>query len=689
MTSRNPTILIADDARVNRTFMKLCLRGHGYQFLEAENGQEVLAILQTQPVDLIILDLMMPVMDGFTCLQRLKAEPRYAALPVIVNSSLEDMPTIEQALEVGSYDYFIKSLPREVSQILLPLKARNAIQAKRLLDTVSEQKAVLEHEIQTAGKYQRFLLPQHVCTPGMTVTQHFHPCLGLGGDFFDVVPLSNGKTAFLMADVSGHGVLSAMIAAILKPLFGRYIRDTESPRSTLQRLNDDLLTLTDDASYITAFVAVYDPARQTLCYANAGHPPALHWSAATDRIAALAATGTFLGMFSTEECELEECLYSVAPGERLLLLTDGVICAGAPQGGFFGLSTLKELLRDLAKTPLKTLRQRIWQELQEFTGGEFADDVTFLAVAFHEEHTPRVIRVPSDPTVVLETVEMLLKELADCLTPALAQAIKMSLVEVLMNAIEHGNLEIDYHDKEHALRTHTLEDLVQERRHQAPYAARQVTVTYALFPNYVTFTIRDDGPGFDWRAYMQPLLDLEDDCLRLHGRGLLITRTCMDRCLFNPQGNEVTLVKYLVPPGEPVSHLTGTGSDEEVPMEMYKEPHMHIDSTQMGHTTVLALSGSIGFAARQPLRQRLEEALQAGCLDVVLDLHQVSFIDSSGLGALVACFSSLRKQGGSMKLARLPQHVEELLEITRLNNFFERCESLTQAGVEANAGCPR
>jgi serine phosphatase RsbU (regulator of sigma subunit) len=396
MAGESPIILITDDTKVNRTWVKRCLRNRGYQFLEAVNGQEALETVRTHQVDLVILDLVMPVLDGFAFLEKLHADPLHASIPVIVNSSLADLASIQRALTLGSYDYFVKTLPQEYLQFILPLKVRNALHAKRLFDNLCAKQAVLEREIQAAGRYQRFLLPKDLQTTGMEVEAFFHPYMGVGGDFFDFIPLTEDKTACLIADVSGHGVLSAMVAAILKPLFQQYIRDTESPLHTLRRLNQNFLTLTDDAHYITAFAGVYDPHRYTLCYANAGHPPPLYLHQATGAIEALKATGVFLGLFEDAEWQAEEAVLSVVPEDRLLLVTDGVLEAQSATGTCFGTDGLHQMWREMADVGVEETSQQLWQHLRLFTGDRFTDDVTCVVIRFQALNGQRKLQLPND-----------------------------------------------------------------------------------------------------------------------------------------------------------------------------------------------------------------------------------------------------------------------------------------------------
>jgi len=102
---------------------------------------------------------------------------------------------------------------------------------------------------------------------------------------------------------------------------------------------------------------------------------------------------------------------------------------------------------------------------------------------------------------------------------------------------------------------------------------------------------------------------------------------------------------------------------------------MKVTTNVLDTTATLQVSGPIDFSARKTLGACIETQVAQGRRDFILDLHQVTFMDSSGLGALVACFSSIRKQGGAMKLARVSGQVRELIDLTKLTHFFDLCDS--------------
>jgi|GEM_PF-284686 len=686
MDSERPTILIADDVKFNRSLIKMCLREQGYNFLEAKNGYEVLEHIRSQPVDLVILDLMMPILDGFGCLIELKAVDQYASIPIIINSSLEDLGSVKKALAMGCYDYFPKSLPQGELQIILPLKVKNAIAAKVLLDQVSAQNRLLANEIQAAGRYQRFLLPRHVFAKGLSVRQSYHPQLEAGGDFFDFVPLSGDRTAFFIADVSGHGVLAAMVTALLKPLFERYIIETDSPAQTLTRLNEDFLRLTDDTKFVTAFVAIYDPAKQTLWYANAGHPPPLYLRRMNQSLDILKATGTLLGLFGADEWVIAEASLPIMPYDRLLLVTDGVIEATSPSGTMFGFEGLCQVVQDTADLNLDTMTRQLWHRLEEFTETHFSDDVTFIALDFHDLQPARVIHLPSDPALVLPTVDEILSRLGpDCATSDV-HAIRLSLVEVLMNAIEHGNLGIGADQKQAALARDEFEDLVDERQRQEPYTSRLVTISYTLTAAYMSITIRDEGLGFDWQAISTMLL-ADEEIPPSHGQGLLIVHSYMDYCVFHHPGNIVTLVKYFS--AARTSTMLSEPEKASFPLELTtqvrKAALMESTHTAADDVSFVALSGSINFTSRKTLGNLVSTDLAQGRRHFIFDLNEVTFIDSSGLGVLVTCFTTIRKHGGHLTLIQVPDQVRSLLEITKLTDFFDLHPSAEEALQSAHS----
>jgi CheY-like chemotaxis protein len=130
-------ILLVDDEKMNLTILEAVLRRGGYQFFEADSGEKALDILQRENIDLILLDLMMPGMDGYQALERIKQNPAISFIPVIIASALKESVDVEKGLELGANDYFTKPLSDDDRRFQLPLKVRNLIKIKKMQDELS------------------------------------------------------------------------------------------------------------------------------------------------------------------------------------------------------------------------------------------------------------------------------------------------------------------------------------------------------------------------------------------------------------------------------------------------------------------------------------------------------------------------------------------------------------------------
>lgn len=378
------TILIVDDARLNRVLLETRLAGEGYRFVQAANGEEAVARLAENPeIDLILLDLVMPGMDGYAFLQWRASNPRAQKVPVIVNSSLDDFDSIVNALQMDSYDYFTKPLSDDDLRYILPLKIRNAVNSKRLMEETTRQNEMMQQELDLAARYQGFLLPDDSDLPGVRITFHFQPCGKVGGDYFDFLEIGQDKVGFVVADVSGHGVAAAMTASIVKALLPGYLAGQGSPGRALEALNDDLVRLTQEDSFVTCFAAIYDRPRQVLTWSTAGHPPAIFLRPGRQP-ERLVYSSMFLGVFAGDQMEVAyaDQALPVAAGDRLVLYTDGLTENPNPAGEQFGLQRLEKIVAQGGNKTIEELKRYLQASLVEFSRGVFPDDVAIILAEF-------------------------------------------------------------------------------------------------------------------------------------------------------------------------------------------------------------------------------------------------------------------------------------------------------------------
>jgi serine phosphatase RsbU (regulator of sigma subunit) len=244
-----------------------------------------------------------------------------------------------------------------------------------------KHRARLETEVKIAQDIQQSLLPRTaVNTSWCSVAGIAVPATEVGGDFFDIIKLSEDKVAIAIADVTGHGVGSGILSAMTKSALRSQIQHDDAPLNVLNNLNETIAQLSDEKTFVTFAYIVLDKSLQTIMYATAGHPPVFHYSRGSGLVTPLRTVNLALGlkknvMFTTGQLPFVR-------GERLLLYTDGALETANPKGEQFGNERLQQFAGSHAEHPEKVCSLLI-EELQKFSASSsFTDDVSVVSVQF-------------------------------------------------------------------------------------------------------------------------------------------------------------------------------------------------------------------------------------------------------------------------------------------------------------------
>jgi len=239
----------------------------------------------------------------------------------------------------------------------------------------------LETEVNIAQDIQRSLVPdggarESWCDiAGATI-----PATEVGGDYYDIIPLPDGRMAVAIADVTGHGVGAGILSAMTKSALRSQLQHDSSPVNVLANLNATLYEVSDEKMFVTFAYAVADPARRSIAVATAGHPPALLKRAATGDVEQLRTVSMGLGIQSGSAYSSLDNAFD--RGDILLLYTDGLTEAMNKQQEQFGIERLQEFLRSSRSSPRETCSQLI-SELEKFAGAKtFQDDVSLVCIQF-------------------------------------------------------------------------------------------------------------------------------------------------------------------------------------------------------------------------------------------------------------------------------------------------------------------
>lgn len=243
-----------------------------------------------------------------------------------------------------------------------------------------EERRRLESELELSQVVQRALLPQRIPNiRGVELAAFSRPSEIIGGDYFDFFQFRDGTHGLVIADVSGHGVAAGMLMSSLQTAIRTMAPETNSPAEILERINRFYIHNIHFTTFVTVFLAQFDPATLTLSYVNAGHNPPAVRRRANGQIRWLKPTAPAIGLAEDFHARMESISFS--EGDSLLLYTDGVTEVLNISNEQFGQERLAELVQQHADRPAPDLLQAVRQAVSTFGGNRpLVDDVTMVAL---------------------------------------------------------------------------------------------------------------------------------------------------------------------------------------------------------------------------------------------------------------------------------------------------------------------
>lgn len=372
------TVLLVDDAPANIQVATSILKDI-YKIRVATNGAKALALVKdAPPPDLVLLDVMMPGMDGYEVCTRLKADPETQDIPVIFLTGQTEIEDETRGFEVGAVDYIHKPFSPAV------VKAR--VQTHLVLRGIREQLALqlltIQKELETARKIQMSILPSSIPQlAGLDIAARYIPMTSVAGDFYDFIVVDEKHLGILVADVSGHGMPAALIASMLKIALAAEMGHAADPAQVLLGLNQTLCGKFQH-HFVTAAYLFVDMLKGTLTYAGAGHPPLLLWGQSSDGVRDIEENGLFLGKFPWATYTSREL--PLKPGDWCLLYTDGIPETANPMEVEFGADRFKQVLETDESTSADQFADRLLEELSRWSARgpaeDLDDDITIVAI---------------------------------------------------------------------------------------------------------------------------------------------------------------------------------------------------------------------------------------------------------------------------------------------------------------------
>jgi phosphoserine phosphatase RsbU/P len=321
-------IVIVDDNKTNLMIVEKILRKAGYnRLLMLTSAAELYQYLELDspnhgevPVDLVLMDMMMPEIDGIEACRTVLASERYSDLPIIFVTAMGDSNKMAEAMDAGALDYVMKP----INKVELLARIRSVLRLKQEKDLRKERDRRIEYELDLARQVQRSMLSGPLQEKDITISSVYRPTFELAGDFYAWYQISPNQYGVILLDMMGHGISSSLVGMYIYSALKDTITGIADPEKVMKELNRRMNQLhTPDSLmnyYFTAIYFVLDTKKQTIEYVNAGHPEGI---AIVDQEVKLLAEGSCaIGFF--EEIEVTKGVIPYKESARILLFTDGL-----------------------------------------------------------------------------------------------------------------------------------------------------------------------------------------------------------------------------------------------------------------------------------------------------------------------------------------------------------------------------
>jgi len=320
-------IVIVDDNITNLMIIEKILQKAGYdQLVLLSSARELYDYLQLDassvevPADLILMDLMMPEIDGLEACRTILADARYEDLPIIIVTAMGDSYKMAEAMDAGALDYVMKP----INKVELLARIRSVLRLKYEKDLRKERDKRIQHELDLAKQVQLSMLSDPIVQGDVTISAVYKPSFELAGDLYAWYQISPGRYGIILLDMMGHGISSSLVCMYIYSTLKDAITGIGDPEAVMIELNRRMnqLQMPDSLEnyYFTAVYFVLDTAQQTIEYVNAGHPAGI--TIVDDDVKLMTSGCCPLGFF--EEIDVTKGVISYKKGARILLFTDGL-----------------------------------------------------------------------------------------------------------------------------------------------------------------------------------------------------------------------------------------------------------------------------------------------------------------------------------------------------------------------------
>lgn len=554
-------ILIADDTDVDRKILESIVSKDGHQTVLAQDGLEAVEVFLEEKPDIVLLDVLMPGLDGFEAARRIKSVAGEELVPVIFLTSLTDAESLVRCLEAGGDDFLSKPYNRTILQAKIKAFSR----MRELHTTMLVQRDQIakhnDHLIQEQNVAKQVFdnITHSGCLDASNIKYLLSPMAVFNGDVLVATLRPSGSMMVLLGDFTGHGLPAAIGAMPLASTFYSMAQKGYGMADILREINHKLKSILPIGVFCCAICLEFDFRDHTVKAWNGGLPDCIIYRGKNRDVEPIKSRHLPLGVLGNAEFKYKSSHYSLEEGDRCYLWSDGIHEARNSKGDMYGEERLLDVFSNNQNK--ETIFDELLNSVHKFTDGTEADDDLSLievTMANHSEIDTKALDqlAYSGPGLMdwaldfdikpstfrsFDPLPLLLNILTE--VPGLRShsgSLYTLLAELYSNALEHGVLGLDSALKQSPKGFSDYYDLRIQRMAEIDEGFVKIHLSHKPDPKGGRLTIRimDSGEGFDYRDN----IGNEHKTEGYSGRGIPLIRTMCESFQYNNTGNEVEAV---------------------------------------------------------------------------------------------------------------------------------------------------
>lgn len=372
-------VLIVDDDSVNRMILEGMLTNHGHQVMQAEDGKQALDMFQSEQPDIVLMDIMMPVMNGYEATRAIKNMANEKFVPIIVLTAMTDEEELVKCVHSGADDFLTKPF----SHVVLIAKIKALTRMQSLYQTVSEQRdeiesnrLLLQEEQEQASKiYKRMMRKDEI--EGLTVRYHMSPMSLFNGDMLLSAESDDGTKYVFLTDATGHGLPAALGAFPVRDVFYTMVQKGCSAVEIIDELNKKLVDVLPTEFFLCGVMLVI-PRDNASCFIwNGGMPDVVIYRPGDHKVVQTVKSGNLpIGIASAASFQAALTEVAVKEGDSIVMYSDGITEAQNSEGSYFG---EQRFLQAVSESDSFQVIETLLKQVNEFCGDSSqSDDVSIV-----------------------------------------------------------------------------------------------------------------------------------------------------------------------------------------------------------------------------------------------------------------------------------------------------------------------